>query len=189
MRQPPHGDLVKVAAVGVYWGTFNPGYENVQFNINCKKKQQQKKQFNAVIVKLLLSHSVVEKCCLSSGVQLSRQTGYLFYFKSLFSVIVLFYSSMTHTDEWSLNKSYIQQSDLWCTYFLILHFFIFLHVFYYLKDSFQRNPLVFLATHCACLVDPHLVCIQVVKYTFQYRYPEISLLFHLYRKFFFFLNQ
>lgn len=52
MRQPPRGDLVKVAAVGVYRGTFNPGDEDVQFNMNCEKE----KQFNVVIVKLLLSH-------------------------------------------------------------------------------------------------------------------------------------
>lgn len=77
-------------------------------------------------------HSVVERGCLSSGVQLSRQTAYSFYFKSLFSVIVLLYSSVTHSDEWSLNKSYIQQSDLWCTHFLFLTLGLYFAYFHFL---------------------------------------------------------
>lgn len=42
MKQQSRGGSVKVAAVGVYRGTFNPGYEDVQFNM-CAELQVIKK--------------------------------------------------------------------------------------------------------------------------------------------------
>lgn len=43
MKQQSRGDSVKVAAVGVYRGNFNPGYEDVQFN-TCTELQVVKKK-------------------------------------------------------------------------------------------------------------------------------------------------
>lgn len=69
------GDLVKVAAVGVHRGMFNPGYEDVKSNL-CAQLQVVNKQFNVVIVKL--KKEFVVECAASHLVD-------VFSFKSLCS--------------------------------------------------------------------------------------------------------
>lgn len=57
MKQQSRGDLVKVAAVGIQGHFFNPGYEDMQFNM-CTEPQVVQKQLNVVIVKMFVENGV-----------------------------------------------------------------------------------------------------------------------------------